>query len=85
MNLQKFTVQVAGETNAVIMHFIWGEEGGGTLNFNLYKKLPWLLTEVGENKVYSVVLLNEYREDSPQISLNSELVSKGLANSTGDR
>nr|XP_022292973.1 RING finger protein 17-like isoform X3 [Crassostrea virginica] len=49
------------------------------------QKFTVQVAEVGENKVYSVVLLNEYREDSPQISLNSELVSKGFANSTGDR
>lgn len=39
---------------------------------------------VAENKVYSVVL-NDFDDDRPMICLNSELVSKGYANSTGSR
>eukprot|EP00105_Crassostrea_gigas_P034958 XP_019919106.1 PREDICTED: RING finger protein 17 isoform X8 [Crassostrea gigas] len=42
------------------------------------------VTGVAENKVYSVVL-NDFDDDRPMICLNSELVSKGYANSTGSR
>ncbi|XP_056016210.1 RING finger protein 17-like isoform X2 [Ostrea edulis] len=43
------------------------------------------IAEVTENKVYSVVLMKEYNEGGPQISMNSKLVTKGHAISTGDR
>lgn len=42
------------------------------------------LSGVAESKVYSVVL-NDFDDDRPMICLNSELVSKGYANSTGNR
>lgn len=44
----------------------------------------FFLSGVAENKVYSVVL-NDFDDDRPMICLNSELVSKGCANSTGSR
>lgn len=44
----------------------------------------FFLSGVAENKVYSVVL-NDFDDDRPMICLNSELVSKGYANSTGSR
>ncbi|XP_061195891.1 RING finger protein 17-like isoform X2 [Saccostrea echinata] len=55
-----------------------------TMKVNL-NKFTVKIAEVTDNKVYSVVLMNDFDEDKPQYSLNSELVSKGYANSTGDR